>query len=211
MNLTQSEGAFEAFRTLRRMLPRAETAERCELCGQNVATQHEHLLDPRTGRLRCSCQACALLFSGSATQQYKRVPRQIRSLRDCSIDDADWDALAIPIGIAFFVRHSINPRVAAYYPSPAGPVESLLSLDAWREVAAANPVLDGMEADTEALLVNRAAQGYFILPIDECYRLTGLMRAHWKGLSGGAEVWREIQLFFEEMKNRAVEASASHA
>ena len=52
-----------------------------------------------------------------------------------------------------------------------------------------------------------AASEYYLLPIDECYRLVGLMRAHWKGLSGGTEVWREIQLFFEEMKNRASGAS----
>ncbi len=51
--------------------------------------------------------------------------------------------------------------------------------------------------------MNRAARESFILPIDECYRLVGLMRTHWKGLSGGAAVWREIQLFFQEMKNRA--------
>jgi hypothetical protein len=63
--------------------------------------------------------------------------------------------------------------------------------------------LNRLEPDTQALLVNRAAQEYFILPIDECYRLVGLMRAHWKGLSGGNEVWREMQLFFQEMKSRA--------
>jgi hypothetical protein len=53
------------------------------------------------------------------------------------------------------------------------------------------------------LLVNRTAREYFVLPIDECYRLVGLMRSHWKGLSGGTEVWREIHLFFAEMKGRA--------
>ncbi len=29
----------------------------------------------------------------------------------------------------------------------------------------------------------------YILPIDECFRLVGLIRLHWKGLSGGTEVW----------------------
>ena len=107
--------------------------------------------------------------------------------------------MMIPIGIAFFVKQSsgIGHRVAAYYPSPAGPVESLLSLED------VHPVIDRLEPDTQALLVNRAAGEYFVLPIDECYRLVGLMRTHWKGLSGGAEVWKQMQLFFEEMKNRA--------
>jgi hypothetical protein len=120
---------------------------------------------------------------------------------DCDFSDAEWDALMIPIGIAFFVKQ--NGAITAYYPSPAGPVESLLSLEAWSEIVARSPELDLLQSETEALLVNRAAHESFVLPIDECYRLVGLMRAHWKGLSGGAEVWREIQLFFGEMKNRA--------
>ena len=37
----------------------------------------------------------------------------------------------------------------------------------------------------------RTAQ-YYIVPIDECYRLVGLIRMHWRGLSGGTEVWKEI-------------------
>jgi Family of unknown function (DUF5947) len=67
-----------------------------------------------------------------------------------------------------------------------------------------------MEADVEALLVNRVghargftAPEYYLLPIDECYKLVGLIRANWRGLSGGTEVWQEIARFFDEMKNRA--------
>ena len=199
------------FETLRRLLPKAENVERCELCRQNLAPFHDHLLDPRTRRLLCSCQACAILFSGPATQ-YKRVPKRISFLPGCQISDAEWDALMIPIGIAFFVKHSAagdtGARIAAYYPSPAGSVESMLSLDAWEEIASRNPDVDRMEPDVEALLVNRTARESFILPIDECYRLVGLMRAQWKGLSGGTEVWHGIQLFFEEMKGRAGERHA---
>ncbi len=187
-----------AFQTLRRLVPEADLAEHCGLCRQPLAPQHDHLLDPRTRRLVCSCQACAILFNNPAAQ-YKRVPRRVLFLRNCDISDAEWDALMIPIGIAFFVKQSVDghDRIAAYYPSPAGPVESLLALDVWY------PAFDQLEPDTEALLVNRTAREYFVLPIDECYRLVGLMRAHWKGLSGGNAVWREIQLFFQEMKNRA--------
>lgn len=67
-----------------------------------------------------------------------------------------------------------------------------------------------MESDVEALLVNRVghARGFAapetdVLPIDECYKLVGLIRAHWKGLSGGTEVWQEIGNFFESLKQRA--------
>lgn len=186
------------FATLRRLVPRADEAEHCGFCRQPLASRHEHLIDPRTRRIVCSCQACAILFDHPAAQ-YKRVPKEIRFLPDYEISDADWEALRIPIGIAFFLRQSVDraaSRLAAYYPSPAGPVESLLPIDSWNE-------LESLRPDVEALLVNRAARECFVLPIDECYRLVGLMRTHWRGLSGGAEVWREIQLFFEEMKNRA--------
>ncbi len=85
------------------------------------------------------------------------------------------------------------------YPSPAGATESLLSFDTWEEIERENPVLLEMEADVEALLVNRIghARGfsspeYYLVPIDECFKLVGLIRSRWQGLSGGTEVWREI-------------------
>ena len=64
------------------------------------------------------------------------------------------------------------------------------------------------------LLVNRVgmARGctpaeYYLVPIDECYKLVGLIRTHWRGLSGGTEVWREIGAFFAALKQRAGFAS----
>ncbi len=77
-----------------------------------------------------------------------------------------------------------------------------------------NPELTRMESDVEALLVNRighargfSAPEYYILPIDECYKLVGLIRVHWKGFSGGTEVWQEIARFFEELKGKVLVAS----
>jgi len=106
--------------------------------------------------------------------------------------------------MAFFFFNSREQRVMAFYPSPAGPTESLLGLEAWEELARANPVLTEMEADVEALLVNRArgARSYYLVPIDECYALVGLIRTRWKGLSGGPEVWGEIERFFAGLDQR---------
>jgi hypothetical protein len=86
-----------------------------------------------------------------------------------------------------------------------GPTESLLKLSTWQELAESNPEIKEMVADVEALLVNRArgARQHFLVPIDDCYRLVGLLRSHWRGLSGGQEVWEEIGRFFEALQARA--------
>ena len=110
----------------------------------------------------------------------------------------------IPISLAFFSFQTPAGRVVALYPGPAGAAESSLHLDAWQEIAKANPELQRMEADVEALLVNRVGteREYFIVPIDECYKLVGIIRLHWQGLSGGALVWGEIERFFESLRKR---------
>ena len=57
-------------------------------------------------------------------------------LANFQMTDAQWDSLMIPINMAFFFRSSPDARMVAMYPSPAGATESLLSLEAWNEIAA---------------------------------------------------------------------------
>lgn len=191
--------------TLRRFVRPRAAAERCELCSAELPAEHEHLVDVSTRQLTCACQACAILFSGKANAKLRRVPRRIRYLADFQLSDAQWESLLIPISMAFFFNSSETGRVVALYPSPAGATESLLDFESWSEIRRDNPVLDEMEADTEALLVNRmrGPAEYYLLPIDECYRLVGLIRTHWHGLSGGAEMWEVIGKFFAELKGKA--------
>jgi hypothetical protein len=177
----------------------------------DLRPDHPHLIELAHRKLLCACDACALLFSGPATK-YKRVPRRIQALPRFHLTDAEWNGLMVPINMAFFFRNSLEQRVIAMYPSPAGATESLLALESWNDIVARNPALDKMEPDVEALLVNRlgysrgySARKYYLLPIDECYKLVGLIRAHWKGLSGGTEVWQQIGEFFKNVKERAVE------
>ena len=149
-----------------------------------------------------------LLFSGGGETKYKRVPTRISRLANFQMTDGQWDSLMIPIEIAFLFHSTPAGKVIALYPSPAGATESLLSLDAWNEIREQNPELDSMEHDVEALLVNRAgreseAGEYFIVPIDECYKLVGLIRTHWRGFSGGARVWEEIARFFAALNERS--------
>lgn len=194
-----------AFRLLQRFVRPRAVVERCEMCSAELPPDHEHLVEPQARQLVCACQACAILFSGQGEMKYRRVPRRIRFLPDFQLTDMQWESLMLPIQLAFFFRSTPAAKTIALYPSPAGATESLLDLESWDEIVKDNPVLKEMEADTEALLVNRVKEvrEYYIVPIDECYKLVGLIRAHWRGLSGGAEVWEEIGKFFAELKEKA--------
>jgi len=210
MATEESPSLGTAFDVLRQFARRPRVAERCELCSTEIASQHPHLLDPAVRKLVCSCDACALLFSGQDRARFKRVPRLVRLLADFHMTDAQWDSLMIPINMAFFFRSSPEARMVAMYPSPAGATESLLSLESWNEIAAVNPELQQMEPDVEALLANRIghARGftnaeYYLLPIDQCFKLVGLIRSQWRGFSGGTEVWQQIGDYFAELRRNA--------
>ena len=175
-------------------------AERCDTCGVPLGPRHSHTFNPQSRQLRCACAPCVRHPSA----EHQLVPEGAVPLRNFALTDAQWDSMAIPIGLAFFTHCTPAGRVLARYPGPAGAAESLLSLDVWAEIAAANPALDSMQPDVEALLVNRigTTRDYYLAPIDQCYRLTGLIRTHWRGLGGGALVWGEIARFFADLPLR---------
>jgi Family of unknown function (DUF5947) len=213
--------------TLRRLVRQggqSAAAERCELCSQPLAAEHQHLIEPATRRLVCACDPCAVLFDQPAGGRYRRIPRRGRLLADFVITDDQWDSLLVPINMAFFFYNSAAGKIAAFYPSPAGATESLLSLDAWDNIVAANPVLGSMQPDVEALLANRlgamrgfAEAEYYLAPIDVCYQLVGLIRTHWRGLSGGTEVWQHLTQYFIDLRQRCdvvdspAKSAGSHA
>jgi hypothetical protein len=176
--------------------------EFCELCSGAISPDHQHLLELGKRKIVCACDACALLFSSHDAPRYRRIPRRIRRLQDFALDDQQWESLLIPINLAFFIHSSSAQRVLAYYPSPAGATESLLDLEYWEAIAERNPVLKRLEQDVEGLLVNRISDPheYYIAPIDHCYRLVGVIRKNWHGLSGGKEVWKLIDAFFASLK-----------
>jgi hypothetical protein len=193
------------FASLRRFVRPRPIAEPCEMCSVGLNVDHQHLLAPLTRELKCVCDACAVLFTGQAGTNLRRIPRRIRFLSDFDITDAQWDSLMLPIHLAFFFKSTHESRIVALYPSPAGPTESLLPLNTWDEIVQDYPALQTMEPDVEALLVHRVGivREHYIVPIDECYKLVGLIRAKWRGLSGGAEVWDEIAQFFAGLKEHS--------
>ena len=169
--------------------PRAE--EGCALCAAALGERHAHVVEAASGKLLCACPGCAMVFD-HPTGKFRRVRDRVLRLSDFRLGDGEWQALGVPVGVAFFQKRA--KEVVAYYPSPLGAVESSVPAEAWETIVRNNPALRSMEADVEALLVRRA-EG-LIVPLDKCYELIGLIRREWRGFSGGDEVWPSVDRFF---------------
>ena len=190
--------------------PAAGTArqgeERCDLCGNDIPSDHRHLLHLTERQILCACEACVALRSGDP--DLRPTGTRIAWLDDFELSDELWASFAIPIGLAFFLRSTTAGGIVAFYPSPGGSMESELDLNAWAQLEEANPVLRSLEADGEALLVNRTSDPpqHAIVPIDECYRLVGLVKVEWEGISGGGGPEEAIGKFFDDLRSRSVPA-----
>lgn len=187
---------------------RSEPAERCEMCGTQVGAEHGHVVDLESRSLSCACRACYLLFTREEAGggRYRAVPDRYLFDPDRTVDKAEWDALGIPVGSAFFLASSRAERpVSAFYPSPAGATECLLDLDAWQRIATAHPLLRAARQDVEAILIRSGDSGVeaFLVPIDACYLLVGTVRMCWQGFDGGQEATAHIEEFFAGIRARA--------
>jgi hypothetical protein len=185
--------------TIKRFVKAGFPVERCELCAEEIPANHGHLVEIATRRFLCSCESCAQ--SLGAGDKFRLVAPKTELLYDFHLTDSEWDAMRLPTDIVFFFLSAKDKRPVAIYPSPAGGLESALSLEAWSQLVVANPTLADMNPDVEALLVNRTegAREYYRVSIDRCYALIGLIRTRWSGLSGGADVWDEIRRFFTSL------------
>jgi hypothetical protein len=186
---------------------REAALERCELCSAPIAPDHRHLLDLDERELLCACRACSVLFDrpAAAGGRMRLVGDRRLRLDEFVLTDAMWAELRLPVDIAFFFDNTPAARVSAFYPSPAGATESLLRLEAWQDLVVANPVLATLVPDVEALLVDRArgARRQWIVPIDDCFALVGLIRTRWTGLTGGQAVWQALATHFDDLDRRS--------
>jgi hypothetical protein len=191
--------------TLRRFRERRSDQEKCEFCGVGLPPGHRHLLEVIKRRIVCTCTPCALRFQDVVGGRFKLIPSDIRHLSEFDLSDAEWENLALPINLAFFFYSTPQQKMNAMYPSPAGATESLLPLTAWTSLVERNSALTTMVPDVEALLINRVGtkREYYIVPIDLCFELIGLIRVYWRGLSGGDKVWEEVETFFSKLRASA--------
>ncbi|MEU6096928.1 DUF5947 family protein [Streptomyces sp. NPDC047079] len=184
-------------RVIRSAAERRPDAEFCDLCGAEAPSSHRHLWDTGEEVVLCACRPCSLLFvqEGTSEGRYRLVPR-----RRVRLPPVDTQGLGVPVGLAFFVRHA-DDTVSAHLPSPAGATRWEADPAAWRDVVSGCPQLATLEADVEALLVNTAhsAMEHWIAPVDDCFRMVGIVRREWRGLSGGSRVWPAVEQFFAEL------------
>lgn len=177
---------------------RSPAGQGCGLCGVPTEIEHRHLLDASGGELLCACRPCSLLFSGEqdGDRPYLLVPQR-RVRLDGSVPAKE---LGVPVGLAFFVPRQ-DGTVVARYPSPAGATQWEVDVHAWRNAVERCPELATIRPHTEALLINtaRGRDDHWIAPVDDCFRMVGVVRREWRGLSGGSRVWPEIERFFMEL------------
>lgn len=210
----------DPFGVLRRvMAPRQRPApgERCDMCAEPIGESHSHVANVTDRRLLCTCRGCYLLFtsSGAGGLKMRAVPENFRRLDGLTFTQEQWDDLAIPVDLVFLFRQSDpkeegRPAYVALYPSPAGATESEIDAATWDRIADANPAIAELGDDVEAALMRRTGPGEFtclLVPVDVCYELVGLVRKHWSGFSGGAEVWQRIDEFFAALCKRCARAA----
>lgn len=182
----------------------------CELCSAPLSEEqrHDHLVDMQHRTLTCACRACALLLDrpGAAQGRYKAVPRRVMVDPQLALTDEDWDALEIPVRLAFVFHNSAAQRWFVVYPGAAGATESTLPLQAWDDLAARHRMLRSIAPDVEALLVH-GERGTplecLLVPIDVCYELVALVRRHWEGFDGGRQFRDRLEHFLGELRARS--------
>jgi hypothetical protein len=177
----------------------APDPERCDVCSEPLPEGHGHLVDVEARAILCACRGCYLLFTpdGAGGGHFKAVPdRYLDVGSDAALRQA-WEEMQVPVGMAFFFTNSRLGRPVACYPGPAGATESELPPSGWEKM------LEGVEADVEALLVRSGRQrGFeaFVVPIDVCYELVGRLRRLWRGFDGGPEAAQAVDGLFGRVR-----------
>ena len=194
--------------------------ESCELCSEPVPDDHRHVVDLERRGLLCACRGCALLFEAagppsagrdaeptgdSLQRRYRTVPDRYLRIEPFALSPQAWAGLQIPVGVAFMIFNTQLGRTVAFYPSPGGTTESELPLDSWGDIVAANPPLAQVQPDVEAVLIRTDGDGdaCFVVPVDRCYELVGVLRLHWRGFDGGQEVRDHLAEFFANVRARS--------
>jgi len=169
----------------------------CELCGRAVGDRHPHAADVAGRTLRCCCTDCHGRLPATEGP-LRAVPDRVVS---GTADEAAWDAVDAPVALVFMLLDD-HGHATAFYPSPAGPTESLLPRASWSTLMERVALATDLVPEVEALLLDKRRRPVraHIIPVDRCYELVGRLRRDWHGMDGGpvvdaalAEVLRDAE------------------
>jgi hypothetical protein len=202
-NRTQAEAVSALRRLQMRQMPDGPQPieAQCDLCGTSMPEDHRHLLQLDERSIVCVCESCWALRSGDA--EFRPVGSRVIWLDSLDLPDDLWARFHIPIGLAFFMR--TGGGVVAFYPSPVGATESEIDAGVFAELCERNPRLNELDVDAEVLIVDRLgeARRSAIAPTDQAYKLVGLVKTNWQGISGGPALAGAVDGFFEELREQA--------
>lgn len=178
------------------------------MCSEQIAAEHQHVVNIEGRQLLCVCRGCYLLFTDvDAALHYRAVPDRYLTFPEFALGRREWELLQIPVGLAFFFRNSSLGRTVAFYPGPAGATESELDLAMWADIRDADPRVDLLAADTEALIMrvpdDPSPLECHLVPIDACYEFVGRLRMLWHGFDGGQQVHEFVDDYFSAIAERS--------
>ena len=164
----------------RSTVAREAALEHCELCGTAIGPEHRHVLELATRDVKCACRPCGLLFERA--ERMRLIPSDVR--RAEAVD------LGVPVDMAFVVRVD-------------GDVQGLLSEPGRADRVAAG----GRRPASSWPTTSRRCWCATTVPgssaSTSASRSSGSSARTGAGITGGAEVRRELDAFFEGLDRRA--------
>ena len=193
--------------TLRNLSPRCEKPVACEMCSQPLARRASAPDRDRSAaapvRLR-RVPRFALFRPRRPTRKYRRVPRRSLLLPDFRLErravgrasDPDQHGVLLSQHAA---GHGSSPFIPARPARRSRCWNWNRGMKSWRRTRCSrrwSPTWrhpgqpDRLGHQGHRCLLpqsggRKAEALHFLAPIDECYKLVGVIRAHWRGLSGG--------------------------
>jgi hypothetical protein len=171
----------------------------CDLCGHELARGHRRLIDLATNLVLAACAGCehSVVPDGRKSLRYQVVSDRYVRLPRGVIKSGRWDALRIPVALAFLVHRSLHDEYVAYYPSPNGPLVEELTRDQWADMMGGEHLLESLQSDVEALLVD--ARGVtpagYIVPITTYFDFDRRLGDDWRGYDGGLQAAGVVDAF----------------
>ena len=119
--------------------PPQPDGERCEMCAEPIADEHQHVVNVEGRQLMCMCRGCYLLFTDTnAALRYRAVPDRYLSFPEFALGRREWEALQIPVGLAFFFRNSVAGPDGRVLSGPGGRHRVRTGLTAWDAIRGAD-------------------------------------------------------------------------